>query len=151
MSGCSKYQSPVDSVIIEERTDTAKVRTAKFTLSEGQGARRRQEAGVRRQETGVREFKESREFKGSSLEMLEENGDGSFEIMGDVDSRIIPEPPVVGEVPREDICWDVVEQMPSFPGGTEALLEFLADNIQYPPKADEVCIQGPIPVTFCLQ
>ena len=143
----------------------AEVRTAKFTLSEGQGARRRQESGVRRQEagvrrqetgvrrqeTGVREFKESREFKGSSQEMLEENGDGSFEIMGDVDSRIIPEPPVVGEVPREDNCWDVVEQMPSFPGGTEALLEFLADNIQYPPKADEVCIQGPIPVTFRLQ
>ena len=63
LDGDVEYQSPVDSVIIEERTDTAKVRTAKFTLSEGQGARRRQESGERRQETGVRR-QESRDVGG---------------------------------------------------------------------------------------
>ena len=58
--------------------------------------------------------------------------------------------PLIIEEPREDICWDVVEEMPVFPGGTEALFDFLANNVQYPPMAEDVCIQGRVIITLVI-
>lgn len=42
----------------------------------------------------------------------------------------------------------VVEEMPEFEGGTEALLMFLRDNITYPERCKEEEIQGRVIVTF---
>ena len=42
----------------------------------------------------------------------------------------------------------VVEEMPSFPGGDKARLEFLRDNIRYPEAARENGIQGKVYVQF---
>jgi protein TonB len=44
----------------------------------------------------------------------------------------------------------VVEEMPSFPGGDEALLKFIYDNIKYPDIALENQIQGKVIVRFCV-
>ena len=41
-----------------------------------------------------------------------------------------------------------VEVMPSFPGGTEALLKWLGANIQYPKEAQEKGIQGRVILRF---
>ena len=41
-----------------------------------------------------------------------------------------------------------VEQMASFPGGKEALLKFLHDNIRYPQEARKEFIQGTVIVSF---
>lgn len=44
--------------------------------------------------------------------------------------------------------FDVVEKMPSFPGGRVNLMSFLANNIKYPVKAEENGIQGVVVCTF---
>ena len=44
--------------------------------------------------------------------------------------------------------FDVVDEMPQFPGGHNALLEFLTKNIKYPKSAEKEGIQGRVIVTF---
>ncbi len=44
----------------------------------------------------------------------------------------------------------VVEEMPSYPGGDEALLKFINENIKYPEIALENNIQGKVIVRFCV-
>lgn len=47
----------------------------------------------------------------------------------------------------EDV-FVVVEEMPQYPGGTDALLKFLADNIKYPQSAEDAKIQGRVIASF---
>lgn len=47
--------------------------------------------------------------------------------------------------------FDVVEQMPSFPGGNEALMKFLSDNVKYPVVAQENGVQGRVVVSFVVE
>ena len=47
--------------------------------------------------------------------------------------------------------YDVVEQMPKFPGGDAALFQFLSTNIKYPPIAEENGVQGSVIVTFVVE
>ena len=58
--------------------------------------------------------------------------------------------PVVGQVP-EEIFGDVVEQMPSFPGGTQALFEYLKENVTYPEECEGTCVQGRVVVSFVVE
>ena len=44
--------------------------------------------------------------------------------------------------------YDVVEEMPEFPGGHTALMQFLVDNIKYPADAVKDSIQGRVIVQF---
>lgn len=44
--------------------------------------------------------------------------------------------------------YDVVEQMPSFPGGISGLRTYLNQNIRYPAEAQETCVQGRVVVSF---
>lgn len=44
--------------------------------------------------------------------------------------------------------YDVVEQMPSFPGGISGLRTYLNQNIRYPAEAQETCAQGRVVVSF---
>lgn len=44
----------------------------------------------------------------------------------------------------------IVEEMPEFPGGTEALFKYVYDNIQYPQIALENSIEGNVYVRFCV-
>lgn len=48
----------------------------------------------------------------------------------------------------EDKEYDVVEDMPQFPGGYEKLKDYLEDNMQYPKKLKGSGIQGRVIVTF---
>jgi len=47
--------------------------------------------------------------------------------------------------------FDVVEEMPQFPGGPAALFEFLSKNIQYPKDAEKTKLQGRVIVTFVVK
>jgi protein TonB len=58
-----------------------------------------------------------------------------------------PEPPKE----EETKVFDVVEQMPSFPGGQSALLQYLSSNIKYPVVAEENGVQGRVIVTFVVE
>ena len=44
--------------------------------------------------------------------------------------------------------FDVVEEMPQFPGGGEALMKYLATNVHYPEAAEKAGVQGRVIVTF---
>jgi len=56
----------------------------------------------------------------------------------------------VEEVDEEEI-FTVVEQMPSFPGGTEKLYKYLSANIRYPEVAKEAGIQGKVYISFVVE
>ncbi len=53
----------------------------------------------------------------------------------------------IGEADTSQVFM-VVEEMPEFPGGTEALLEYLRSNLQYPERCKENKIQGRVIITF---
>ena len=55
------------------------------------------------------------------------------------------------EAIEEDVIFTVVEDQPSFPGGEEARLRFLRDNLRYPQIAREAGIQGTVFVTFVVE
>ena len=52
---------------------------------------------------------------------------------------------------EETKIFTVVEQMPSFPGGEAALMQYLSKNIKYPPFAEENNIQGRVICTFVVE
>jgi protein TonB len=54
-------------------------------------------------------------------------------------------------VPAEDTCWDVVEEMPSFPGGPSAMLAFIDNVKRYPVGAEELCAQGRVIVRVVVE
>ena len=47
--------------------------------------------------------------------------------------------------------FGVVEEMPSFPGGQGALMQYLASNIKYPVVAQENGVQGRVIVSFVVE
>lgn len=82
---------------------------------------------------------------------------GAFDVKGNDESagevlkakEVIaqPEPPKQ----EETKVFDVVEEMPSFPGGPGALMSFLSGNIKYPVVAEENGIQGRVIVAFVVE
>ena len=55
------------------------------------------------------------------------------------------------EADEPEKVYDVVEQMPEFPGSPYALYEFLTQSIQYPEEARKKSIQGRVIVTFVVE
>lgn len=47
--------------------------------------------------------------------------------------------------------FDVVEEMPSFPGGTRKMMEYVASNIKYPQEAQKSNQQGRVIVAFVVR
>ncbi len=54
---------------------------------------------------------------------------------------------VAPEVEEEEV-YIIVEQMPGFPGGEEALLKYIRDHMEYPTMAVERGIEGRVTVRF---
>jgi protein TonB len=57
----------------------------------------------------------------------------------------VKEESVDGEIP-----FVVVEEMPMYPGGDEALLKYIAENVKYPEAAKNQKNQGRVIVRFCV-
>ncbi len=80
------------------------------------------------------------------------NVEGNDEVGGEVlkakEEIAQPEPPKHEE---ENKVFDVVEQMPSFPGGQAALMAWLSQNIKYPVIAAENGVQGRVIVQFVVE
>lgn len=64
---------------------------------------------------------------------------------------IVQEQVEIVEQTKEEEIFTVVEEQPEFPGGYEAMMKFLASNIQYPPMAKENNIQGRVVVQFVVE
>ena len=58
---------------------------------------------------------------------------------------------IVTQAAPEEKVFDVVEQMPTYPGGLEALNDYLMKHIKYPVIAEENGIQGKVIVTFVVE
>jgi protein TonB len=92
--------------------------------------------------------------KAEIIEIVEDDADIEEDIMASTEDQAewvdLNEYDVV-EVepePEEEAPFMVVEDMPEFPGGTAALLEYLRKNIKYPAICRENNIQGRVIVSF---
>lgn len=77
---------------------------------------------------------------------------GSFDVKGndEAEGEVLKAKEVIAdEKPKEEEKpFDIVEQMPTFPGGDAKLMEWLGKNIKYPAIAEENGVQGRVIVRF---
>jgi TonB family protein len=59
-----------------------------------------------------------------------------------------PPPPKVPSMAGNDTTWDMVDQIPMFPGGEDLLVKYIAMNTHYPETAKSKGIQGKVVVKF---
>ncbi len=96
------------------------------------------------------------------LEIVDDDVTIDDEIMIDAESdentqmdEYVAPPPSAVAVEEEEIeeaeIFTVVEESPSFPGGEEARIRFLQENIEYPQMARESGIQGTVYMTFVVE
>jgi protein TonB len=61
---------------------------------------------------------------------------------------VVAEPVIAEKVVEEPKVFNVVEQMPEYPGGDAELFKFIQNNIQYPSMERDNDIQGKVIVGF---
>ena len=119
--GDVEYRSPVDTVIVDKAPATIKKRTAPFKAVAPEPEAIDSVACEKEEEVLV------------------------FGTVGEINPDTwIPDP-------ESTEVYDVVRQMPSFPGGDKKLMEYLAENTQYPKGCEESCIQGRVIVTLVIE
>lgn len=103
------------------------------------------------------EVKPEDELKSQDELMSSKTAIGSFDVVGnDEGGEVLKAKEVIAQEPvkpkeEEQKVFDVVEQMPSFPGGMGALMNYLSQNIKYPVIAEENGIQGRVICTFVVE
>ena len=75
------------------------------------------------------------------------NDDAAGEVLKIKEAVAQPEP----KPEIETKIFEVVEQMPTFPGGDAALMKFLSDNVKYPVVAQENGVQGRVVISFVVE
>jgi TonB family protein len=71
---------------------------------------------------------------------------------GEIEVMLISEEgPSKDDVHRKGDAFDVVEQMPSFPGGMKALMNYLQENIKYPKDAQDAKKEGRVIANFIVE
>lgn len=68
--------------------------------------------------------------------------------MDDIIEDLTQGSPIPVEVPEDPFLF--VEEMPEFPGGEKALLEFIAKNIRYPGTAQRLGVEGRVHLKFVI-
>ena len=78
-----------------------------------------------------------------------------IDINAEVEQNEVIEDYVPVEVEEEEVVeqeiFKIVEEMPSYPGGEQKLMEYVAKNIKYPQIARETGIQGRVYVNFVVE
>lgn len=107
------------------------------------------------------EVKPEEEMKTQDQIMQTNTAIGALDVKGNSDqgeilkvTQRVETEPVKAEAPKPEVenkVFDVVEQMPSFPGGQSALMQYLANNIKYPVVAQENGVQGRVVVSFVVE
>ncbi len=103
------------------------------------------------------EVKPEEELKTQDELMKTKTAIGAIDVKGNDDKggevlklkEAVAQPEPKPEV--ENKIFDVVEQMPSFPGGNAALMKYLSDNVKYPVVAQENGVQGRVVVSFVVE
>lgn len=68
-----------------------------------------------------------------------------------VAQRVADEPVEAPKKEVENKVFDIVENMPEFPGGMGALNKFLRENVRYPVVAQENGVQGRVTIQFVVE
>ena len=146
LSACSDKAQKVEEVE-EDSLTVGKVMVAPATHLTGDIDYRSPEDCVIVEERQPTAKKKTAKFKASTKKEQVDTACSGI-LKGAMDT--IPAPPVEGQLP-EKIFGDVVEQMPSFPGGQKALIEYLTANVRYPDDCEETCVQGRVVVSFVVE
>lgn len=95
---------------------------------------------------------------GMILDRPSSTDDDEFQLSSESIAMSVENPPadmVEESIETEELdvtkVYDVVEQMPSFPGGQGALMSWLSSNIKYPPVAEENGVQGRVVCSFVVE
>ncbi len=103
------------------------------------------------------EVKPEDELKTQDELMSSKAAIGTFDVVGNDESgEVLKAKEVIATEPvkpkeEENKVFDVVEQMPSYPGGNGALMQYLSSHIKYPVIAEENGIQGRVICTFVVE
>ena len=103
------------------------------------------------------EVKPEDELKSQDEIMNSKVAVGALNVVGnDENGEVLKAKEVIATEPvkpkeEENKVFDVVEQMPSYPGGMSALMQYLSSNIKYPVIAEENGIQGRVICTFVVE
>lgn len=84
-------------------------------------------------------------------ELPEEEDQPEIEETEATEETVIEEPPPPEPEPVEEEPLVIVEEMPEFPGGEEALINFVYKNFQYPKECEDINAQGTIVVNFVVE
>ena len=63
----------------------------------------------------------------------------------------VSSPAMHKELLPDDSVYNNIEVMPEFPGGMDAMMKYLSENIKYPEQAKEKNTQGRVLVTFIVE
>ena len=55
------------------------------------------------------------------------------------------------DAPSNDSIYQIVDEMPQYPGGEKAMMEYVAKNVKYPQEAKDKEIQGRVFVSFVVE
>ncbi|MBQ0128754.1 MAG: TonB family protein [Bacteroidales bacterium] len=92
----------------------------------------------------------------TQLEIVEDDVEvEDIEINAEMDQNEVVEEYVAPEIEEEEVVeqeiFQIVEEMPSFPGGEQKLLEYVAKNVKYPQIARESGIKGRVFISFVVE
>ena len=92
----------------------------------------------------------------TQLEIVDDNVETKdIEINAEVEQNEVIEEYVAPEVVEEEVVeqeiFQIVEEMPAFPGGEQKLMEYVGKNIKYPQIARETGIQGRVFIGFVVE
>lgn len=92
----------------------------------------------------------------TQLEIVEDDVEvEDIEINAEMDQNEVVEEYVAPEIEEEEVVeqeiFQIVEEMPTFPGGEQKLLEYVAKNVKYPQIARESGIKGRVFISFVVE
>ena len=149
----------VELSALEQKKKEAKVEKKEIIKTEPEKVVEKVKSSVKFTAPVIKKDSEVKEEDEIKLEEVEksnkaigfENVQGNDEVNGEVlkakDDIKAPEPPKH----EENKIFTVVEQMPMYPGGDAALMQYLSSNIHYPAVAAENGVQGRVVVGFVVE
>ena len=144
---------------LEQKKKEAKVEKKEIIKTEPEKVVEKVKSSVKFTAPVIKKDSEVKEEDEINLEEVEKSNKaiGSFTVEGndEVGGEVLkakedikaPEPPKH----EENKIFTVVEQMPMYPGGDAALMQYLSSNIHYPAVAAENGVQGRVVVGFVVE
>lgn len=155
-----KNEQAVELASLQQKKKEAKVEKKEVIKTEPEKVVEKVKSSVKFTAPVIKKDNEVKEEDEIKLDEVEKSNKaiGTFDVEGndEVGGEVLkakeeiaaPEPPKHEE---ENKIFEVVEQMPKFPGGDAALLSYLSSHTNYPTVAAENGVQGRVVVGFVVE